>query len=81
MPIRTMNNLLNLNPQKIKKMKLAELEGLANDIRKFLIDVIKHNGGHLGPNLGVVELTIALHYVFNSPDDQLSLILVIKLYS
>jgi len=65
-----MNNLLNLNPQKIKKMKLAELEGLANDIRKFLIDVIKHNGGHLGPNLGVVELTIALHYVFNSPDDQ-----------
>ena len=43
MPIRTMNNLLNLNPQKLK-MKLAELEGLANDIRKFLIDVIKHNG-------------------------------------
>lgn len=66
-----MNKLLKLTPKKIKKMKVAELNSLAADIREFLIDIITTNGGHLGPNLGVVELTIALHYCFNSPEDQL----------
>ena len=64
------NNLLELTPELLKKMSLSELEKLANDIRKFLIEKITITGGHLGPNLGVVELTIALHYVFNSPNDQ-----------
>lgn len=66
-----MNNLLTLTPEKVKAMTIPELETLANDIREFLIQQIEINGGHLGPNLGVVELTIALHYVFNSPTDQI----------
>lgn len=64
------NNLLELTPEILKQMSLSELEKLANDIRKFLIEKITITGGHLGPNLGVVELTIALHYVFSSPNDQ-----------
>lgn len=55
----------------IKDMNIAELENLAEDIRKKLIDVVSKNGGHLGPNLGVVELTIAMHKVFNSPFDKI----------
>ncbi len=66
-----MNDLFNLTPAKLKLMSLDELNSLAKSIRNFLIDKIIKNGGHLGPNLGVVELTIALHYVFNSPKDQL----------
>ncbi len=54
----------------IKHMNIAELKGLAEDIRKKLIEVVSRNGGHLGPNLGVVELTIAMHKVFNSPSDK-----------
>ena len=54
----------------IKQMNIAELKSLADDIRKKLIEVVSKNGGHLGPNLGVVELTIAMHKVFNSPMDK-----------
>lgn len=54
----------------IKHMNIAELKILAEDIRKKLIEVVSKNGGHLGPNLGVVELTIAMHKVFNSPLDK-----------
>lgn len=54
----------------IKHMNIAELKELAEDIRKKLIEVVSRNGGHLGPNLGVVELTIAMHKVFNSPLDK-----------
>ena len=54
----------------IKHMNIAELQILAEDIRKKLIEVVSKNGGHLGPNLGVVELTIAMHKVFNSPLDK-----------
>ena len=53
----------------IKKMNISELNKLAENLRKDIINVVKTNGGHLASNLGVVELTIALHYVFNSPKD------------
>lgn len=55
----------------IKKLDMFELKGLSTDIRKFLIDTVSKTGGHLAPNLGVVELTIALHYVFDSPNDKI----------
>ena len=50
-------------------MSPAELDSLAADIREFLIEKVSQTGGHLGPNLGVVELTIAVHRVFQSPRD------------
>jgi 1-deoxy-D-xylulose-5-phosphate synthase len=59
------------DPKDLKKLKVKELYGLSSDIRSFLIDSISKTGGHLAPNLGVVELTIALHYVFNSPKDKI----------
>ena len=57
------------SPDNVKQLSLPELEQLASEIREELIAVLSNNGGHLGPNLGVVELTIALHYVFNTPRD------------
>lgn len=59
------------NPQFLKKLSENELISLASDIRHFLITSIAKTGGHLSSNLGVVELTIALHYVFNAPKDKL----------
>jgi 1-deoxy-D-xylulose-5-phosphate synthase len=58
------------SPQHLKKLTLDQLQQLAAEIRQELITVLAKNGGHLGPNLGVVELTIALHYVFNTPKDK-----------
>lgn len=58
------------SPADLKKLSLAELNQLAADIRAYIIEVLSVNGGHLGSNLGIVELTIAMHYVFNSPDDK-----------
>src|ERR1051325_5577728 len=57
-------------PLHVKKLTLAQLAELAQEIRHELITVLSKNGGHLGPNLGVVELTLALHYVFNTPKDK-----------
>lgn len=59
------------NPEFLKSMNVSEMEDLAKDIRAFLIQSISKTGGHLASNLGVVELTIALHYVFNSPEDKI----------
>ncbi len=56
-------------PDDLKGMRPAELEELAAEIRGFLVENVSRTGGHLGPNLGVVELTIALHRVFDSPSD------------
>ena len=56
-------------PEDLKKLKIEDLSILASEIRDLIIDVVSHNGGHLGPNLGAVEFSIALHYVFNSPQD------------
>jgi len=55
----------------LRKMSVHDLTGLSADIRGFLIDNISQTGGHIGANLGVVELTIALHYIFDSPHDRL----------
>ena len=55
----------------VKKLKTGELEELAAEIRQFLIEKISVTGGHLASNLGVVELTMALHLVLNLPDDKL----------
>ena len=59
------------SPEQLRGLSIADLEQLALEIREELITVLSNNGGHLGPNLGVVELTIALHYVFRTPRDQL----------
>ncbi|MBO8154834.1 MAG: 1-deoxy-D-xylulose-5-phosphate synthase [Bacillaceae bacterium] len=59
------------NPSFLKKYSKKQLEDLAEEIREFLITKLSRTGGHLGPNLGVVELTIALHKIFDSPEDKL----------
>lgn len=58
-------------PQDIKRLSLEQLRQLAAEIRELLIHTVAQTGGHLGPNLGVVELTLALHMVFNSPQDKM----------
>ena len=58
------------SPEDVKNLSIEELDQLAQDIRIFLIQSLSQTGGHLASNLGVVELTIALHYVFKSPDDK-----------
>ncbi len=57
------------SPSDLKRLNIVQLQRLAQEIREELITVLAKTGGHLGPNLGVVELTIALHYVFNTPQD------------
>ncbi len=57
------------SPQDIKQLDLDQLQSLANEIRTFLIDNIQKTGGHLAPNLGTVEMIIAMHYVFDTPND------------
>lgn len=59
------------SPQDLKQFNIKELENLAIEIRSFLLDKISKNGGHIASNLGIVEATIALHYVFDSPKDKL----------
>ncbi len=58
------------SPADIKQLTLPELESLAQEIRDRLIVSLSRTGGHLGPNLGVVELTLAMHYVFSTPEDK-----------
>ena len=58
-------------PQDLRdKLETADLPQLSKELREFIIDVVSVKGGHFGASLGVVELTVALHYVFNTPDDQ-----------
>ena len=58
-------------PADIKKLKHSELRILADEVREEMIDAVSETGGHLGAGLGVVELTVALHYIFNTPNDKL----------
>ncbi len=58
-------------PNDLKNLKISELKILAKEVREELIDVVSETGGHLGAGLGVIELTIALHYVFDTPNDKL----------
>jgi len=68
-----MNGLLDQiqSPQDLKRLSLADLEKLAQEIREFLVRTVSNTGGHLAPSLGVVELTLALHTVFNAPKDHI----------
>src|SRR5215813_15624974 len=59
------------SPADVRKLSREELRTLAADMRARMVDVCSRTGGHIGAGLGVVELTIALHYVFNTPRDQL----------
>jgi 1-deoxy-D-xylulose-5-phosphate synthase len=59
------------SPKDIKNLEINDLNRLAKELRKYLISVVSETGGHLSSNLGVVELTLALHYCFNSPYDKL----------
>ncbi len=59
------------SPADLKRLTFAQMAELAGEIREFLIQTLSRTGGHLGPNLGVVELTLALHAVFNTPEDKL----------
>lgn len=59
------------NPKDIKNLSINDLSKLASEIRALIIEVVSKNGGHLSPNLGVVEMTLALHYVFDAPKDRI----------
>ncbi|MCK5721965.1 MAG: 1-deoxy-D-xylulose-5-phosphate synthase [Gammaproteobacteria bacterium] len=59
------------NPSQMKELSLAELTELASELREFIIQSVSKSGGHLSSGLGTVELTVALHHVFNTPDDRL----------
>ena len=59
------------SPEDVKKLKIEEKKQLAQEIRKYILQVVSENGGHLASNLGVVELTLALHSVFNTPKDKI----------
>jgi 1-deoxy-D-xylulose-5-phosphate synthase len=67
-----MDSLLDAiqSPEDLKRLTFAQMETLAEEIRAFLIQSLAKTGGHLGPNLGVVELTLAMHYVFSTPQDK-----------
>ncbi|RXK48144.1 1-deoxy-D-xylulose-5-phosphate synthase [Aquirufa rosea] len=59
------------SPEDLRKLSPAELPAVCHELRQFIIDNVSVNGGHFGASLGVTELTVALHYVFNTPEDQL----------
>lgn len=67
-----MSSLDNIQfPEDLKNLKSSDLPQVCDDLRQFIVDVVSTKGGHFGASLGVVELTVALHYVFNTPYDQL----------
>ena len=68
-----MNNILNSiqSPQDLKSMDIASIYSLADEIRQLLVNSVSQCGGHLAANLGVVELTLALHFVYNTPTDKI----------
>ena len=67
---KTLLKEINL-PKDLRKLKKNQLPQLCDELRQFIIDIVSEKGGHFGASLGVVELTTALHYVFNTPYDQL----------
>ena len=64
--------LNNINfPDDVRKLSQSDIKILADEVRQELIEVVSETGGHLGAGLGVVELTVVLHYIFNTPHDKL----------
>ena len=59
------------NPGDLRKLSLEDLILLSGELRQFIVDIVSNNSGHLGASLGVVELTVALHYIYNTPYDQI----------
>ena len=59
------------SPADLRSLSPSELPKICEELRQFIIDHVSVNGGHFGASLGVTELTVALHYVFNTPEDQL----------
>ena len=59
------------SPEDLKKLKVEELPAVCAELRQFIIDALSKNPGHLGSSLGTIELTVALHYVFDTPKDKL----------
>lgn len=59
------------NPKDLQKLSIEQMNTLAEEMRKLIIKKVNTTGGHMGPNLGIIETTIALHYVFNSPEDKI----------
>src|SRR5258708_12351327 len=59
------------SPSDLKKLSREQLHQVSNELRQYIIDTVSVHGGHFAASLGVVELTVALHYVFNTPYDQL----------
>ena len=68
-----MTNVLNTiqSPADLRRLPRAELPQVARELREYVLNTVSQTGGHLGSNLGTVELTVALHYVFNTPNDRL----------
>src|SRR6266540_7535691 len=72
MQIKAGSLLQTINsPEDLKKLSREKLHQVCDELRQYIIDVVSVHGGHFGASLGVVELTIALHYIFNTPYDQL----------
>ena len=64
--------LMTINsPKDLRQLREEELPALASEIREFMVESLDQIGGHFGASMGVVELTIALHYIFNTPDDRI----------
>ena len=63
-------NSINI-PEDLRKLEVQDLRTVCTEVREFLIDCVSKTGGHLGAGLGTVELTVALHYVFQTPEDKL----------
>ena len=59
------------SPEEVKQLKMEEKKQLAEEIRRYILEIVSENGGHLASNLGVVELTIALHSIFDLPKDKI----------
>ena len=59
------------SPKDLRRLKKSQLKQLSGELRQYIIDIVSEKGGHFGASLGVIELTVALHYVFNTPEDQL----------
>ena len=69
-PKYTLLEKINL-PKDLRKLNIEELESLSLELREFIIDSVSKTGGHLASGLGTIELTISLHYVFNTPTDKI----------